>query len=120
MKLLFLLMFICPLAIRALSKNENEDLTELAKQLYEVEDKLDHLLYHFNHDVTRHSYKRTRYGTMVRAEPKNPNSIHQKLKLIDNMNSNLGHPNDWHTGVDNNAYNMALGGPAMAMPISGQ
>ena len=114
MKALLLILLLCCQLIHSLSKSETKDLSELAKNLYEVEDKLDHLLFHFNHDLTRKAYKKTRYGTKVREQPKNPNSIHQKLKMIDNLSAGAGSLGRWK--MSPGAYNEMLGGPALAIP----
>ena len=87
-------------------------LEELAKKLYEVEDKVDHLLFHFSHDVTKHEYQATPFGTFLAPVPKNPNSIHQKLKLVDYLNHQMGHPGALSVAA-NNSYNMGLGLPGI-------
>lgn len=114
MKLIFA--FLLSLSvIYTLNETESKELNDLAKQLYEVEDKVDHLLFHFSHDVTRHEYQASPYGMFLAPSPKNTNSIHQKLKLIDHLNHQMGHPGALNTAA-NNAYNMGLGSPAMPIP----
>lgn len=112
---LILTILLTILSIKNLTHEENTNLTDLAKKLYTLEDKIDHLLYHFSHDVTRHEYQATPFGTFLAPMPKNPNSIHQKLKLIDHLNIQMGHPGAIRTAA-NNAYDMELGAPAMAIP----
>lgn len=124
MKLLLLFLF----AAMALADEEAQKakLNTLAQKLYEVEDKVDHLLFHFSHDVTKHKYQATPFGTFLAPDPKNPNSIHQKLKLVDYLNHQRGHPATWQTAA-NNAYNMGMGvpnaplasNPAMGMGMGG-
>jgi len=107
MKLLFMVLFA---SITLAEDNTKDNLTKLAKKMYEMEDKVDHLLFHFSHDVTKHKYQATPFGTFLAPDPKNPNSIHQKLKLVDYLNHQQGHPGAWQTAA-NNAYNMGLGVP---------
>lgn len=109
--ILIFLLFIS--SIKLLTKQENEDLSDLAKKLYEVEDKVDHLLYHFSHDVTRHEYQASDFGTFLVPSPKNINSIHQKLKVIDHLNQQMGHPGTLRV-MQNNALNMGLIEPAVS------
>lgn len=93
--------------------SQKSKLEQLAKRLYEVEDKLDHLLFHYSHDVTKHEYQATPFGTFLAPVPKNPNSIHQKLKLTDYLNHQMGHPYSMKVAADN-AYNMGMGVPGSA------
>lgn len=106
------------LTMKTYLSSPEEKLKALTEKLYEVEDKVDHLLFHFSHDVTKHEYKSTPYGTFLSPAPKNANSIHQKLKLIDYLNHQMGHPASWQTAA-NNAYNMGMGSPA-APQMGGQ
>lgn len=46
--------FFVLICIKNLSTDEKHKLEALDKYLYQVEDKVDHLLYHHGHDVTRH------------------------------------------------------------------
>ena len=62
------------------------------KYLVQVEDKIDHLLYHHGHDVTRHEAKFTPWGFTYVPTPKDPNSIHQKLKIVDYMQHHVNNP----------------------------
>ena len=110
---LILLLFTSPLL--SLSDQESKDLSELAQSLYEVEDKLDHILFHFNHDVTTTETEKTAKGVRSVDKPKNPNSIHQKLKLIDNLNAGSNPIPNWAL-LAPGAYNSELGGPALALP----
>lgn len=116
MKVLLLFLF----ATIALADEEAQKhrLNELAKKLYEVEDKVDHLLFHFSHDVTKHKYQATPFGTFLAPDPKNPNSIHQKLKLVDYLNHQMGHPSSYQTAA-NNAYSMGMSVPGAPMANAG-
>ena len=107
-----ILIFIVVQVLLADAITQKSKLEELAKKLYEVEDKVDHLLFHFSHDVTKHEYQATPFGTFLAPVPKNPNSIHQKLKLIDYLNHQMGHPNTMNIAA-NNALNMGLGVPGV-------
>ena len=64
-------------------KTVKEKLIALDHYLYDVEDKLDHLLYHHGHDVTLHKAEYTPWGFTYVPKPDNENSIHQKLKIVD-------------------------------------
>ena len=68
-----------------LDEDEEGRLSALSDSLYELEDKIDHLLYHNGHDVTTHEVIRNKHGAFWKFKPKNPNSLHQKLKKIDLM-----------------------------------
>ena len=113
----FFVYLLCLISIKSLDQAEQNDLSELSKRLYEAEDKLEHILYHFNHDLTRHEYKGNNYATFLAPSPLNPNSIHQKLKVLDNLNFQSGSPS-YINFARNNAYNEMLGGPAMPIPVS--
>ena len=63
----------------------NEQLKDIRKRLYKIEDKLDHVLYHHGHDVTPHQMTLGPYGMMMTPNTKNPNSAHNQLKMGDHM-----------------------------------
>ena len=67
-----------------------------------MEDKVDHLLYHHGHDVTKHEAQFTPWGFAYVPKPKNPNSIHHKLKIVDYMQHHV-----------NNPYSMGMMNPYM-------
>lgn len=93
-------------------KTREDNLKELARKLYSLEDKVDHLLFHASHDVTKHKYQATPFGTFLAPIPKNPNSIHQKLKLVDHMNHQMGHPGAMNIAA-NNSRDMGLTVPGL-------
>lgn len=54
-----------------------------------VDDKIDHLLFHNHHDLAGTTAHYTPYGVQMLPSTKGPNSVDQKLKMIDYMH-NLG------------------------------
>jgi len=107
MKIFFALIFLQALVVCDATEDKVKKLAEL---LYTLEDKVDHLLFHYSHDVTKHEYQATPFGTFLAPKPKNKNSIHQKLKLVDYLNHQMGHPNALAIAA-NNAMDMGLGVP---------
>ena len=115
MKILFIYLLTIQ-TVWLLTEEETSQINDISRKLYTVEDKIDHLLFHFNHDVTRHNYKITKSGSELVADPVNENSIHQKLKLIDQFNSMSGYSKTSNYN-SNPAYNSELGEPNMPIPI---
>lgn len=75
--------FLIFLSITIVSNDDK--LEELDHYLYQIEDKVDHLLYHYGHDLTKHEAKFTPWGFTYVPSPKNPESIHHKLTIVDYM-----------------------------------
>ena len=86
----------------------DEKLDDVVKRLYNIEDKVDHLLFHHSHDVTPHSYQFTPFGPLIVPEIKNPKSAHTQMKTHDILRSGMG------GGYPMGFYGM--GGQAPVMP----
>lgn len=94
-------------------------LRKLDSYLYQVEDKVDHLLYHHGHDVTKHAAQFTPWGFTYVPQPKNPHSIHHKLKIVDYMQHHINNP--YMMGMNNpfmnqmmTPYNLGFGAQTFA------
>ncbi len=106
MKLL-LALFLLFFRVDLFTKDEQKKLEDLDKYLYQVEDKIDHLLYHHGHDVTKHSAEFTPFGFTYVPKPRDPHSIHQKLKIVDYLQHHV-----------NNPYSMGMMNPMMNMMMT--
>lgn len=59
----------------------------LNHRAYSINDKIDHLLFHHNHDVTGKVAQFTPYGIHFLPKYKGSDSVDQKLKMVDHMHS---------------------------------
>ena len=60
---------------------------------YSINDKIDHLLFHHNHDLTGKKAQFTPFGIHFLPRYKGADSVDQKLKMVDYMHSMGGfHP----------------------------
>jgi hypothetical protein len=85
---------------------EQKKLEDLDHYLYQIEDKVDHLLYHHGHDVTRHAAEYTPWGFTYVPKPKDPNSIHHKLTIVDYLQNHVNNP--YSQGMNNPYFNMMM------------
>ena len=73
-------------------------LTDIQKRLYEVESKVDHVLFHNSHDVTKHSMTISPWGPMMIPQIDDPESAHTQMKTHDLLRSAMG-------GISYSGYN---------------
>ena len=101
MKGFILFLLISSVFVLEFNDDQEHRIEEVSQKLYNVEDKIDHLLYHYSHDLSKHSYQATPWGPHFVPDPANPHSIHEKLKLIDMLHTQMGHPAAIQTSVTN-------------------
>ena len=70
----------------------DEKLTNAEKRLYSIEDKIDHLLYHHNHDVTPHHIQYSMMGPVMVPEINDPKSAHTQMKTHDILRGGMTNP----------------------------
>ena len=63
----------------------DDTLDDVEKRLFSIEDKIDHLLLHAGHEVSGHHSVMTPWGVHFGPSDHNPDSMHQKLKMVDMM-----------------------------------
>lgn len=100
---IFILFF---LSTTQYTEEETKKLKDLDHYLYQIEDKVDHLLYHHGHDVTRHQAEYTPWGFTYVPKPKDPNSIHHKLTIVDYLQHHVNNP--YSQGMNNPYFNMMM------------
>lgn len=96
-------------------------LKELEKRLYYIEDKTDHILYHNNHDVTKHTVLMTPLGPQIVPQVENPASAHNQLKMHDVAKGSLAVNNMAMNQMMPQATNgggQSMGGPGMGMGMA--
>ena len=65
----------------------NDYIDSLYHRAYSINDKIDHLLFHHNHDVTGTVAQFTPYGIHFLPKYKGKDSVDQKLKTVDYMHT---------------------------------
>lgn len=66
---------------------EKDVLKSLYHRAFSINDKIDHLLFHHNHDVMGKVAQFTPYGIHLVPISKGSDSVDQKLKMVDYMHS---------------------------------
>ena len=97
-------------------KNEEMDedkLDDVEKRLFSIEDKVDHLLLHAGHDLTRHHLVMTPWGTHLSPSEHNPDSMNHKLRMVDYMFGNMPAMGGHMMGMG--GHMMGMGGHMMGM-----
>jgi hypothetical protein len=93
-------------------KLEDDDkMEDIEKRLFSIEDKVDHLLMHAGHDLTPHKLTWTPWGMHVMPNYHNPDSLHQKLSMIDHMFGHGGYMGG--AGMGHMGYGMGMMGHPM-------
>lgn len=67
---------------------DEDKLDDVEKRLFSIEDKIDHLLLHAGHEVSPHAAVLTPWGLHFAPSKQNPNSLHNKLKMVDYLFGN--------------------------------
>ena len=93
-------------------KLEDDDkMEDIEKRLFSIEDKVDHLLMHVGHDLTPHKMTWTPWGMHIMPSYHNPDSMHQKLSMIDHMFGQGGYMGG--AGMGHMGYRMGMMGHPM-------
>ena len=88
---------------------DGDKMEDIEKRLFSIEDKIDHLLMHVGHEVTQQKMTWTPWGMHMMPNYHNPNSLHQKLSMVDRM-----FPHGMGMGMSH--MNMGMGMHHMGMP----
>ncbi len=84
-----------PIEEQTEKKDDKDDAPDIIKSLehraYSINDKIDHLLFHHNHDLTGKQAQFTPYGVHFLPKYKGNDSIDQKLKMVDYMHTMGGY-----------------------------
>ena len=72
-------------------EEEPDILESLYHRAFSINDKIDHLLFHHNHDLTGKQAQFTPYGVHFLPKYKGNDSIDQKLKMVDYMHTMGGY-----------------------------
>ena len=91
--------------------DSDENLDDVEKRLFSIEDKIDHLLLHAGHEVQPHSAVVTPWGLTYSPSKNNSKSLNNKLKIIDYLFGNhpMGH------GMGGMGMGMGMGGMGYGM-----
>ena len=87
----------------------DEQLDDMEKRVFSIEDKIDHLLLHSGHDVGNSHSTMTPFGPLLHPQDHQQNSLNHKLKMIDYLHphGSFMHPFN-HFGVHPNVM-MGIG-----------
>ena len=113
------IVFEKPLAksYEAARKLEDDDkMEDIEKRLFSIEDKIDHLLMHAGHELTPQKMTWTPWGMHIMPNYHNPESMHQKLSMVDHL---MGHPMTGGMGMMGGHMGMGLMGAHMGMGMMG-
>jgi hypothetical protein len=69
----------------------SEQLKDVNNRLFDIEDKLDHVLYHHGHDANIHSIHYDGFGGVHTTSKEDPNSHHSQMKMEDMATNPFGH-----------------------------